>query len=78
MSHLGHVRSDGDPFVIVDRALVTGWEAQVADSERLVVETLDRGEVVIAIETGHGVLLGHEADESPLDVPRWGPRATWR
>ena len=74
LSHLGRVWSDGDAFVVVDRGLVQGWQAQVADYERLVVTALDRGEVEIGIGNGRGVLLGHEADEGPLEVFRVGDR----
>ena len=74
LSHLGCVWSDGDPFVVVDRGLAQGWEAQAADYERLVVAALARGEVEIAIAKGHGVLLGHEADEGPLEVFRVSDR----
>ena len=74
VSHLGRVWSDGDPFVLLDRALADGWEAQVDDYEQLVVGALGRGEVEIAVGAGRGVLLGHEAGEGALEVFRLGAR----
>jgi len=68
------VWSDGDPFVIVDRRLAPGWDVRDDAYERVVVGALARGEIEIPVGDGHGALLGHEADEGPLEVFRLDER----